>query len=301
MWNQEVWFDSFEPATAHNSSIPWPSHRKTSTTNNYLRCGRHHMVMARMSLTLACDQDVMDSWLIGLSTVRYTATAVHYTVTDGIRTSHILSICLLLRWLMAQHVCQYSHLTVDRYILLEYCAQPAVTDRTLNLIYCSKHRYILYFVLFERLPHGLCHLETGGLLREAQKLQHIRQVQGASYCYILHSRWKGYLHNAAVHWAHARWSFFLTSIRTLMVSGCRLARRKEIVSWPPEKTHSTATADPEDASVKINWHRLKDAPGIQRRSCANQKRFGNCAHPPMNRVAGLEIFGRKLEKLFKLV
>jgi hypothetical protein len=35
-----------------------------------------------------------------------------------------------------------------------------------------------------------------------------------------------------------------------MVSGCRLARRREIVSQPPEKTRSTATADPADGLAK---------------------------------------------------
>jgi hypothetical protein len=48
-------------------------------------------------------------------------------------------------------------------------------------------------------------------------------------------------HSAAVDWVHARWSFFLTSISTLIVSGQRLAYHNEIVSWPPKKTHSTAT------------------------------------------------------------
>jgi hypothetical protein len=34
-----------------------------------------------------------------------------------------------------------------------------------------------------------------------------------------------------------------------MVSGLRLARRREIVSRPPEKMRSTATADPEKKLV----------------------------------------------------
>jgi hypothetical protein len=36
----------------------------------------------------------------------------------------------------------------------------------------------------------------------------------------------------------------LTSMRTRIVFGFRLARRNEIVSLPPEKMRSTATADP---------------------------------------------------------
>lgn len=36
----------------------------------------------------------------------------------------------------------------------------------------------------------------------------------------------------------------LTNMRTRTVSGTKLARRNEIVSRPPEKIRSTATADP---------------------------------------------------------
>jgi hypothetical protein len=36
-----------------------------------------------------------------------------------------------------------------------------------------------------------------------------------------------------------------------MVSGCRLAHHSKIVSWPPEKILSTATAEPgENVSMK---------------------------------------------------
>ena len=36
-----------------------------------------------------------------------------------------------------------------------------------------------------------------------------------------------------------------TSIKVWMVSGLRLARRNEIISRPPEKIRSTATAEPD--------------------------------------------------------
>jgi hypothetical protein len=36
----------------------------------------------------------------------------------------------------------------------------------------------------------------------------------------------------------------LSNIRTQIVSGTKLVRRKEIVSLPLEKMHSTATAEP---------------------------------------------------------
>lgn len=45
--------------------------------------------------------------------------------------------------------------------------------------------------------------------------------------------------------SRARINFRFTNIRILIVSGLRLARRREIVSRPPEKIRSTATADPE--------------------------------------------------------
>jgi hypothetical protein len=37
----------------------------------------------------------------------------------------------------------------------------------------------------------------------------------------------------------------LTNIRVQIVSGLRLVRQREIVSWLPEKICSTATADPD--------------------------------------------------------
>jgi hypothetical protein len=40
------------------------------------------------------------------------------------------------------------------------------------------------------------------------------------------------------------------SIKILMVSGCRLAWHREIVSQPSEKTCSAATADPKDGLAK---------------------------------------------------
>ena len=52
----------------------------------------------------------------------------------------------------------------------------------------------------------------------------------------------------------------LTSISVQMVSGWRLACRSDIVSWPPEKIHSTATAEPgKHISVRTtyNWYKWK--------------------------------------------
>ena len=48
----------------------------------------------------------------------------------------------------------------------------------------------------------------------------------------------------------------LTSIRTRIVSGIKLAQRKEIVSLPPEKMHSTATAEPAvlNLVLKVTQH-----------------------------------------------
>jgi hypothetical protein len=49
---------------------------------------------------------------------------------------------------------------------------------------------------------------------------------------------------AAVAFAQARCKRFLTSIKIWMVSALRLAWQREMVSRPPEKTCSTATAEP---------------------------------------------------------
>ena len=46
----------------------------------------------------------------------------------------------------------------------------------------------------------------------------------------------------------------LTSISTLIVSGTKLARRREMVSLPPEKIRSTATAEPKWCRISLNWN-----------------------------------------------
>src|SRR5208282_5740176 len=51
--------------------------------------------------------------------------------------------------------------------------------------------------------------------------------------------------------SRARISFLFTNISIRMVSGLRLARRREMVSRPPENILSTATADPVTKSVLI--------------------------------------------------
>ena len=49
---------------------------------------------------------------------------------------------------------------------------------------------------------------------------------------------------AAEAFAQARCKRFLTSIRIWIVSALRLVQQREMVSQPPEKTHSMATAEP---------------------------------------------------------
>ena len=49
---------------------------------------------------------------------------------------------------------------------------------------------------------------------------------------------------AALAFVWAKCNYFLTSMRIQMVSAWKLARWREMVSQPPEKTHSTATAEP---------------------------------------------------------
>jgi hypothetical protein len=49
---------------------------------------------------------------------------------------------------------------------------------------------------------------------------------------------------AVLAFVRAKCNRFLTSMRIRMVSAWRLARRREMVSRPPEKIRSTATAEP---------------------------------------------------------
>ena len=106
-------------------------------------------------------------------------------------------------------------------------------------------------------------------------------------------------------WARARWSFFLTSIKTLMVSGCRLAWHREIVLRPPEKTCSTATADPENGLAKkkkLTLYYLCTR-YTEKITCKLKKvkKLSMLTHPPVYRIAPLEIFRWKLEVFIQFI
>src|SRR5882762_1506198 len=79
--------------------------------------------------------------------------------------------------------------------------------------------------------------------------------------------------------SHARQRRCFTNIRVRMVSGFKLARRSDIVSLPPEKIHSTATADPGYTLSNNPTKEFveKHTPGIERMSRASRDRLGNCA------------------------
>jgi hypothetical protein len=66
-----------------------------------------------------------------------------------------------------------------------------------------------------------------------------------------------------------------------MVLGFKLALRREIVSRPPEKMCSTATADPGYISSENELHgQVKDIPGIERISRASFESLGNLELQP---------------------
>jgi hypothetical protein len=93
-------------------------------------------------------------------------------------------------------------------------------------------------------------------------------------------------------------------MRILMVSGCRLAWHREIVSQPSEKTHSTATADPEDSSAKKRHYVAYISTRYTEKILCKPKeirKLGLSTHPPMNRIAPLKIFGWKLEIFIEFI
>ncbi len=63
-----------------------------------------------------------------------------------------------------------------------------------------------------------------------------------------------YLFKAFLIALRSRWRRCFISMRTRIISGLRLARLSEMVSRPPEKIRSTATADPVNrTSLTDNW------------------------------------------------
>jgi len=60
-----------------------------------------------------------------------------------------------------------------------------------------------------------------------------------------------------------------------MVSGFKLALQSEIMLHPPEKIHSTATADPKSTRSKNEFPTYKEIPGIERISQASLESLGN--------------------------
>jgi len=90
--------------------------------------------------------------------------------------------------------------------------------------------------------------------------------------------------------SHCKCSFFLTSIRVLMVSAFKLAWWREIVSWPPEKTLSTATAEAgENSELLIKSKQKKNSPGMDKTSHASQYRLGKEAQQPNHHWIGLQV------------
>src|ERR1700678_3117126 len=83
----------------------------------------------------------------------------------------------------------------------------------------------------------------------------------------------------------------------LIVSGLRLARRREIVSLPPEKMCSTATADPIKKKIDINIkHGQEKKPGMERMSRARRERFGNCVRRPYHHRTGSQLAKSSCER-----
>jgi hypothetical protein len=94
----------------------------------------------------------------------------------------------------------------------------------------------------------------------------------------------------------------------LIVSGLRLARRREIVSLPPEKMRSTATADPIKKKIDINmcvnkaWTGKKtwDGKNVTGKTRKVWKLRASPIPPP-NRVTTRKVFLREIPELRKFV
>lgn len=67
----------------------------------------------------------------------------------------------------------------------------------------------------------------------------------------------------------------MSNIKVRMVSGVKRERRKEIVSLPPEKTRSTATAEPKTPEHFYGTKYEEIVPGIVIMSRASRYKRGN--------------------------
>ena len=81
-------------------------------------------------------------------------------------------------------------------------------------------------------------------------------------------------------------------IRTRMVSDFKLARRREIVSQPPEKMCSTATAEPK-TKVPVSWknmmHKIITVPRMESMSFASKDSVGNWDTCAAHHLLGLHL------------
>ena len=102
----------------------------------------------------------------------------------------------------------------------------------------------------------------------------------------------------------SKWCF--RTINVWMVEGWRLAWCKEIVSQPPEKMHSTATAEPgmirqfslqkktKGKKLTRNWENITS-------KSISIWELGMMTYPPLDRVAWIKIISWNLKILLQLI
>jgi len=98
----------------------------------------------------------------------------------------------------------------------------------------------------------------------------------------------------------------LTSIRVLIVSGFKLERCRDIVSRPPKKMCSTATAEPKIESgiswMVFNEHKWCTRDGQYISGKARQVgELRAASSPPLNWITIFEIFKWQLKEFLKLI
>ena len=99
----------------------------------------------------------------------------------------------------------------------------------------------------------------------------------------------------------------MTNINVRIVSGWRLARRREIVSRAPEKIRSTATAEPGEELYEHLTQSRKSKSILTRNreqiTCKTEKggKLGLSTYPSLERFTGFKVFTGQLEILLKFV
>ena len=155
----------------------------------------------------------------------------------------------------------------------------------------QKIRYIRPYIRY--ILNRCCRCKVRQIVKQIKGVTNVRN-EGKGDCY----KWRSF----DLIPSRARINFLFTNMSIRIVSGLRLARRREIVSRPPENILSTATADPLTKRILIininrEWLRSSTWNGEDITCKAREVReLGTSPMPPLKWIARFEVLLRKTPK-----